>query len=620
MDCRARPGFLFLRQVKGRGTTALFANRQALCSAGLTADRHGGSRPPSMSFRIQWCWRFVLLLLMAPGLRAQVAKPGALGVDFDDKTRSPANMASTYVPLDSWVYAAIYRLEALGYVQTAFAGVRPWTRMECARLVAEADERTANADPRSEAAALYHSLAREFTPELQRLDGAANVGFQVESIYSQALGISGQPLTDGYHFAQTLINNFGRPYGEGANVYAGTALRGVAGPLAVYFRGEYQQSGSVPSPSAAAQAAIAKADSTPAASAGPASNLSRFRLIDAYAAWTFKNNQISFGKQSLWWGPGLGDAMQFSDNAESIPMLRYDRVSPFKLPGFLGVIGPMRVGFFIGRLAGQQFVHLPNGTSPGQPGVSLANQPYIHGMKLSVRPTPNLEIGFSRSVIFGGPGFPVTWASFWRSIFSAGSPTYTFSDPGDSRQAFDISYRVPGLRDWLTLYCDSFADDEVFPPAFPTHSAWGPGVYLPKLPHLHKMDFRAEGAITPGRLFPGFFYYNIHYLDGYTNDRELMGSWIGRQGSGFQLQSTYWFSGRSTLQAGYRSLWVDHSFLQGGWLKDYSVGTNIRLSENFSLQALGQYEQWRFPLLTTNRVRNMTTSIQLSYTPHRSAP
>jgi len=27
-----------------------------------------------------------------------------------------------------------------GYIQTAFAGLRPWTRMESARLVAEAQE------------------------------------------------------------------------------------------------------------------------------------------------------------------------------------------------------------------------------------------------------------------------------------------------------------------------------------------------------------------------------------------------------------------------------------------------------------------------------------------------
>jgi hypothetical protein len=218
-------------------------------------------------------------------------------------------------------------------------------------------------------------------------------------------------------------------------------------------------------------------------------------------------------------------------------------------------------------------------------------------------------------VIFGGTVFPVTWRSFWRSVFSTSGNASGANDPGDRRAAFDISYRVPGIRDWLTFYCDSFTDDEIFPLEFPTHSAWSPGIYLPKLPHLHKVDFRAEGAITPSRLFPGFFYFNVHYLDGYTNDRQLMGSWIGRQASGIQLWSTYWLSGRNTIQASYRGQWVDHSFLQGGWVKDISVATNLALGSNFSLQAAAQYERWQFPLLAAGRVSNTTTSIQLAYTP-----
>jgi hypothetical protein len=526
-------------------------------------------------------------------------------------------MASTYVPLDSWVYPALDRLAALGYVQTDFAGQRPWTRMECARLLSEADERAADqAD--TEAGALYHSLAFEFALELRREDGAPNTGFQVESIYSQVLGISGEPLVDSYHFAQTISNDFGRPFGQGTNSYSGAALRAVAGPAAFYFRGEYQHSGTVPQLSPAAQAAVAAADFTPAASAGPPSNVSRFRLLDAYVALAFKNNQLSFGQQALWWGPDSSGAMIFSDNAESIPMLRYDRVSPFKLPWFLGVLGPMRMQFFIGRLSGQQFVHLPNNTTVGQPGVSLSNQPFIHGMKWSLKPTPNLELGFSRTVIFGGAGFPVTPQSFWRSIFSSQSGNFNANDPGDRRTGFDFAYRIPGIRDWLTIYCDSFADDEPFPPAYPTHSAWSPGIYMPKLPYVHKLDLRAEGAITPTRLFPGFFYFNVHYLDGYTNGRQLMGSWVGRQGSGFQLQSTYWFSGRNTLTAGYRALWVDHSFLQGGWLRDLNATTNVALGSSFSLQAGIQYERWQFPLLSTAPASNVTTSLQFSYSPRWS--
>ena len=120
--------------------------------------------------------------------------------------RNPGNMASTYVPLDSWVYPAIDRLAALGYMQTDFAGLRPWTRMECARLVMEADETRSERRSRTpKSACLYRSLTKEFALELRREDGASNVGIQIESIYSQVLGISGRPLVDGYHFAQTVI-------------------------------------------------------------------------------------------------------------------------------------------------------------------------------------------------------------------------------------------------------------------------------------------------------------------------------------------------------------------------------------------------------------------------------
>ena len=38
--------------------------------------------------------------------------------------------------------------------------------------------------------------------------------------------------------------------------------------------------------------------------------------------------------------------MMFSDNADPIRMFRVNRVTPFSLPSFLGVLGPMRAGIF----------------------------------------------------------------------------------------------------------------------------------------------------------------------------------------------------------------------------------------------------------------------------------
>src|SRR5207248_6046045 len=104
--------------------------------------------------------------------------------------RNPANMGSPYVPLDSWVYPAFDRLAAMGYVKTAFMGLRPWTRMECARLVEEAKDH--DDTDRSAVRGYVDALKQEFSAELNGVRRQA----VVESIYTRLTGISGQPLTD----------------------------------------------------------------------------------------------------------------------------------------------------------------------------------------------------------------------------------------------------------------------------------------------------------------------------------------------------------------------------------------------------------------------------------------
>ena len=184
-------------------------------------------------------------------------------------------------------------------------------------------------------------------------------------------------------------------------------------------------------------------------------------------------------------------------------MLRYDRTAPFVLPSFLGILGNIRMQFFIGRLSGQQFISVPDPTSPslerevGRPGVAFADQPFIHGEKFSFKPTPNFEFSISRTVIFAGQGSPFNFRALRRSYFSVDTTGF---DPGDRRAAFDLKYRVPGIRDWLTFYFDSFTDDEAFPLAYPKESVWNPGLFLARIPRLPKMDIRVEGLSVSAAL------------------------------------------------------------------------------------------------------------------------
>jgi len=552
----------------------------------------------------------VTCIIMTPNLQA------ASSSDRQD-TQQPrdSEMASTYVTLDSWVYSAFERLAAEGYVQTAFFSLRPWTRLDCARLIEEAEDQISNEPVTSDTAALLRNLKSEFAAELERRTGAPNHEFRLESLDQRVTAIAGRPLTDGYHFAETLVDDEGRPFAAGANLYSGAAFRATAGLFAAYIKTELQRVPLAQVPDANADQLIAAADFTPTAAAAPVGGFLRGRVLDANASFAFSNNQLAVGRQSLWWGPAQSGATLFSNNAEPIDMIRYDRVRPFELPGFLRLLGPIRAQMLVGRLSGTQFVQ-PLNVLYGASGVSLKDQPFIHGEKISFKLTPNFEFSVSRTTIFGGAGSPVNFHTFLRSLFSFETENGN-SDPGDRRQAVDASYRIPGLRQCLTGYFDGFADDQPFPLAYPTESVWLSGVFLRCVPRLPRLSMRAEGLLSPHRdlTFPGFFYFNVHYLSGYTNNRQLIGSWIGREAQGEQAWATWHLSPHSVLELSGRSQNVNRGFLQGGSMRDFLATADFALQPEWQLRLQEQAEWWHFPLLSTTGQRNSAFTIQLSYNP-----
>ncbi len=537
---------------------------------------------------------------------------------------SSAYMGSPYVPLDSWIYPALERLIAMNYVKTGFLSMRPWTRFECARLVSEAGTRLEGGDiPHSEALETYEALRREFSPDLVLMEGGNNERAQLESVYSRTTGIAGRPLSQGYQydFGQTLINDFGRPYEEGFNNVTGFSGWATEGFLTAYVRGEYQHSPSAPALPLGVRQFIGTSQQLPEPPAQAFGAQSQFQLLDAYVGLTVDNWQISFGRQSLWWGPGEGGSMMLGDNAAPIDMLRVDRVSPFKLPSFLGYLGPMRFEFFLGQLSGQDFVFGESTGAFGSWTSSLGRQPMIDGEHFSFKPTANLEFGLSLTSLFGGGTVPFTSHTYIKSIFALGNALPgSPQDPGDRRTGFDFSYRLPWLRNWVTFYADGFAEDQFSPLAYWDRSAWLAGIYVSHLPKIPKLDLRLEGVFTDlpagGALSHGFFYWNDRYRNGYTNDGYLLGSWVGRQGQGAQAWSTYHFGPRTSLQGNFRHQKISQQFLPGGGsLTDIGVKYDFQARPDLAISAAVQGERWLIPVIAPGAQRNLTTSIQITYLP-----
>ncbi|MBV9268285.1 MAG: capsule assembly Wzi family protein [Acidobacteriaceae bacterium] len=538
----------------------------------------------------------------------------ALGADGNGKTTTVEGQTSikaaapVYVPLDSWVYPALERLAALGYIKDAPSDFGPWTRSECKRQVEEASDAIARQErsgsPKSdyqEAVRLLPQLEAEFAEERR------GTMARIESLYARGTEIAGTPLTDSYHFGQTISNDFGRPYDSGFNAIAGISGYATAGRFSAYFRGEYQQAPGRPANSPQVQDFIAAADSNPVQAPTPVAATRRFQPLEMYVGAQLGFENITVGQQALWWGPGADSAFAFSDNAAPFDMIRFQQRNPLTLPGPLKRLGKARTEFLFGELSGH---HWPP-------------HPLVNAQKIAIDLPGDIEFGFTRSAFFAGAGHPLSLGSFANSLFSTSSTGTTFAygdpgDPGDRHSGFDFRWYVPKLQHRVMVYSDSYADDDPNPIDNPKRSAWGPGIYISRVPGLPHLDLRAETYSSwMYREDEGgqFMYYNGEYHDSYTNAGNLLGSWIGRDSRAYVGSSTYWFSAKSRVQAQYRQIKAASGFLPGGGTQtDFGVTGQWSPRPEWLISAQLQGERYYIPLLGSPR-QDVVASLGVTFYP-----
>jgi hypothetical protein len=525
-------------------------------------------------------------------------------------------IGSTYVPLHSWVYPAIERLAALRYIRSEFRGSRPWTRTECARLTDEAGETIEEARFRdewvaAEVSGLYESLEREFRPELEALAGGANRSFQLESAYARVTSLSGPVLNDGYHFGQTVANDYGRPFRRGTNVLAGGSLRATYGPWFAYGWAEFQHSPAAPALSDSQRQFIARVDNLPLRPAAAFEAINRFRALDSYVGVNIKNWQLSFGRQSLWWGTSESGPLLLSNNPEPISMIRLNRAVPFKLPSFLGLLGPMRVDFFAGRLGGHE----------------VAVRPWLQGQRISFKILPWWEFGVTHTAVFGGAGRPDGLDVFFKTLFpfrelereAAGGESLS-----DQHMSFDFLFRA---RRYFTWYGEFLGSDDPQPFNAPRRMAVNTGLYFPRLPLLEKTDLRLEGVYTsspcepicPGEgrarvLASELHYWHYIYRSGYTNNGTLLGNSVGRDGLSYQAWLTHWFSPTDRLALSFKRTQLSSFYVAGAaqW-SDFSVRHERQLRGGFHLRSSVQVERVKFPFLFSSPRTSVAAMLELGF-------
>jgi len=223
--------------------------------------------------------------------------------------------------------------------------------------------------------------------------------------------------------------------------------------------------------------------------------------------------ELTVGRSPLWWGPGRHGALLLSNNAQPFDLVKLSTAGPQLLPWIFSYLGLVQGELFFTRLEGARQVR----------------HPYLAGARISSRLNPYLELGASRTAMFGGEGRPVTARTIGHVITAR--TENDVDDPGDQLASLDARIIVPWRFQPFEIYGEVGGEDEAS--GFFSKEAYLVGLYLPRIGPSQLFELNVELANTTVRGTPGVWYRNGNFPDGYTYHGEIIGHHVGTDGLDF---------------------------------------------------------------------------------------
>src|SRR5512140_170707 len=240
---------------------------------------------------------------------------------------------------------------------------------------------------------------------------------------------------------------------------------------------------------------------------------------------------LQFGKIATWYGPGRLGALIFTNNAQSYPGIRFHNPVPIAVPRLFSFLTNTQYDLFLARLESDR--PIPN--------------PLLFGMRLAARPSRFLEVGLSRSMIYGGRGHDSGLAAWWSAF--KGENT---NDPGEKGlvnqiAGFDVTLTLPFPAQPVQAYLELAGEDAAhllgtFLP-FPSKFAYVTGVFLPTLFGSASNDLRVEWARNHWRDNGPAWYVHGTSGGGYAHiyRNRVLGHPMGNDAQDLSVQGHHFF-------------------------------------------------------------------------------
>ena len=220
--------------------------------------------------------------------------------------------------------------------------------------------------------------------------------------------------------------------------------------------------------------------------------------------------RIGAGRIARQWGPGWDGSLILGTAARPIPSLAVEAASgPLDHSRWWWWLGEVDFSAFLGRLEEERGDYA---------------RPYLMGMRVVVQPWHGLELGFSRTAMWGGEGRDNSFRTFLRSVLGRDNHCNgadCSGQPGNQLAGYDLRLSfdrwLPGVALYGQLIGEDSRPDDVPLPAKNMYMAGAEWRHDPGLAFVEWTDSMAKVA--------GVAYNHGIYTDGYRYKGRPLGYW-----------------------------------------------------------------------------------------------
>jgi hypothetical protein len=442
-------------------------------------------------------------------------------------------LSSANIPLDSPLYGYLDKLAGLGLISGDFKGIKPFSKGEAARLLLEAEKNLAAGNfPHGGFAGELTWRIRELIPREIALRENPDKkpplfdGKPVSSLRMRYVWLDGAPRDyrrDVHDPGDDGVFGIGsglrpkNPYPSPAHQRGGEGTPLLENNSGVVHGDGH--SGELRWGSEWYLGDVAAALLEPSVQAD--GDDTRLRLNRGYLKLGGGALELEAGKDENWLGLGYRGNITLTNNAENFTQVKISSPEPFDVK----YIGAVKYTVIASRF---------DTTTVG----GAERQPWFYAVKLSVKPSENLEVGFNLGRQVGGPGVKNSFGDTLRGLIGG-----TSADNSNGLAGFEARYRILWLRN-TELYGEFSGEDTAL--FWPIVESYVAGLYVPRLTDDGRNDFRFE-------FFQGnqILYTHSTFPNGYIYKDLPVGHSQGGATQDFFFRFSHWFSARNNLALEY---------------------------------------------------------------------